>query len=110
MSMPISRAASGSSEVARNARPSLVRFRNSASDPSTTTAVRKVSSGSHPIPIVSLTLMLDVFNFPTLRPWVSAVYFSSNAFWMTMPSPKVATIWNAGSTPTTRSKTTLCRM
>ena len=24
---------------------------------------------------------------------------------MTIPSPKVATIWNAGSTPTTRSKT-----
>ena len=38
------------------------------------------------------------------------MYFSSSAFWITIDSPNVATIANAGSTPTTRSNTSRCRI
>ena len=41
---------------------------------------------------------------------MSAVYFSSSAFWITIDRPNVATIANAGSTPTTRSNTSRCRI
>ena len=63
--MPIRRAASGSSEVARNARPIFVRLRNNASAPSTPTPQRNVMSGSHPIEIWSLIVIELVSSSPT---------------------------------------------
>ena len=59
--MPISRAASGSSDVARKARPSLVYLMNRASPPSTAIAVSSVMSGIQPMLIVSLILIVAVF-------------------------------------------------
>ena len=107
---PSAAPSSGSSDVPRNARPSrraLEEQRERRRAPRSHTA--SVMSGSHPMLIVVVDLDARRLDAADVEPaGVGGVVLRSSAFWITIDSPKVATIWNAGSTPTTRSKTSRC--
>ena len=71
-SMPLRRAASRSSAVARNERPSSVRPIRSCRPTSTATAVPSVMSGRIPIASPSVTVMLALSMAPASIPCESA--------------------------------------
>src|SRR6266446_3733227 len=79
LSIPISSAASWSSEVARSARPSDVPLMNSWRPITISTATTNVMSGNQPIASSLPIAMLAVSILPGFRRWESAEKTSSNA-------------------------------
>ena len=85
--------------MARKARPILVKDKKSWRPTSTTTATPRISTGNQPTAMSSVNSMLRVSNEPTSRPWESAEYCSSRAFWITTAKPNVTKIDGRGSAP-----------
>ena len=100
--MPMSSAASRSSDVARKARPSLVRARNSCSTAMTTTERRNTSSGNQPIESCSVTVTLMFSMVPASRPCESAENHMMSPFWMMIDNPNVTTIGRVSSLPSVK--------
>ena len=98
-SRPTRLAASGSSEVARNERPSRVRLSTSCRPTRTATAVTRVSSGNQPTASRSLTRMLAFSSRPASSPWESAENSSRSRFWRMIDSPRVTSTGGSGSPP-----------
>ena len=98
-SSPTRLAASGSSEVARNERPSWVRLSSSCRPTRTATAVTRVSSGNQPTARRSLSRMLAFSIRPASSPWESAENTSRSRFWRMIESPKVTSTGGSGSPP-----------
>ena len=97
--MPISSAASWSSDVARKARPSLVLLRNSCSAAMTTTAMTNTIRGYQPTASWSVSRTLAFSMRPASRPCESAEYHMTSPFWMMIDKPKVTTIGRVSSGP-----------
>ena len=97
--MPMSSAASWSSEVARKARPSVVRLRKSCSAAMTTTAMTKTISGYQPTASWSVRRTLAFSRRPASRPCESAENHITSPFWMMIERPKVTRIGRVSSVP-----------
>ena len=106
--MPMRLAVVASSEVARNARPSAVRWISAWSAAITMTAEAKVRSGRTPSDS-GPTSTEAVASAPAGRRRESAEAPSSSAFCSAIESPKVTSKGGRMSSPSARSSTWRCR-
>ena len=106
--MPMSWAVVWSSEVARNARPSLVELKSQLISASTAIAVASVIAGNTPTATPPPSGRLAVCSAPTERPRLSAEKTSIRPFCMMIERPNVTSSGGRMSSPSVSLSRTSC--